>query len=104
MTRRHALLRGGRWHLARSTSRALWTSATPSEIHDLLATLPLRRQVEQLLQFAVEAIPEVERLLVFDDDCSNLVVTVSVSSPGSYRWSWVTETWVTPVPAIIAAP
>jgi len=94
--RRHALLRGGRWHLARSNSRALWTSASPTEISDLLVTLPLRRQLEQFLQFAAEAIPEVERLLVFDDECVDLLVSVSLISVAAYHWDWMTQTWARP--------
>lgn len=91
-SRRHPLLRGGRWHLARPQSRALWTAASPGELSDLFTDSRLRSRLEHLLRVATSAIQDVDTLLVFDHACVNLACAVTVR-PGDdgCRWSWILQ-------------
>jgi hypothetical protein len=91
MKGRHNLLRGGRWHLARPRSRALWTSATDGEIQDLLDDPKLRAELEELLRRAAGAVDDVESLLVFDDRNVDLLLVIAIVSAADRRctWQWI---------------
>jgi hypothetical protein len=89
--RRSTLFRGGRWRLAQVESRALWTTATPTELGELLASAPLRREVEQLLTAAADAIEGVTSLLLFDATGVEVEATVVREADGSFRWRWMSR-------------
>lgn len=90
-TNRHPLLRGGRWLLARPQSRALWTSATPAELSDLFGDPSLRRRTEDFLRLVADAVEDVETLLVFDHDCAQLALTISLrpAPRTGCAWDWI---------------
>jgi hypothetical protein len=83
----HPLLRGGRWHLARPQTRALWTSATRAELAQLVDDPALRRSLERLLREATAALDDVDALLLFDERCVDLELVVSVRGEAC-SWSW----------------
>lgn len=87
----HSLLRGGRWHLARARSRALWTSATTCEVGALVSSTVLRQRVEDFLRRASAVLEDLNTLMVLDEECSNVAVVVTLpSAPGSKcTWDWV---------------
>jgi hypothetical protein len=89
---RHPLLRGGRWHLARPRSRALWTSVTPSELGDLFTDARLRQKLEHLLVLAASVI-DVDTLLIFDRDNVKLECAVSMRNGPNQpcAWSWILQ-------------
>ncbi|MCB9560278.1 MAG: hypothetical protein H6708_07700 [Kofleriaceae bacterium] len=87
----HALLRGGRWHLARPQSRALWTSATTAELADLFRDARLRRRLEDFLRLAASVVDDVGALLVFDADSVHLAVSISLRADpaAGCTWTWI---------------
>ncbi len=86
-----SLLRGGRWHLARPHSRALWTSASPPELAQLFSDRRLRRRLEDLLRVASAVLAEIDTLLVFDQASVELAVVIDQPRDGGdgYRWRWI---------------
>jgi len=91
-SRSHPLLRLPRWYPARPASRALWTSATATELADLLSDPQLRAQLENMLRRVAIERGDVDSLLVFDDQCVHLAVTITFRrDPDRCAWSWVTS-------------
>ncbi len=87
----HPLLRGSRWRLARARSRALWTSVTQVELAERFDDAGLRAGVEGFLRLVAGVVEDVETLLIFDHECAELSVAVSLRPERgtACAWEWI---------------